>query len=135
MRGYEEHSPPKTFQNNEGSNGKCHLGTVSTHSWPESPYVHAALGTEAGGDQEHFQAAGCPTAPSQEPPSPECHFLPFVWAFFFLNPISLLHWVISFLYGECFWEHGAISSQHPAHPHHVYPAGSQGKPWGSSGFP
>lgn len=80
VRGYEEHSL-KTFQNNGESLGKCHLGTLSTLSWPEGLYFSPALGARVGGRPKSIsRKLFVQQTAFQEPPNPEWHFLPFVWA-------------------------------------------------------
>lgn len=105
VRGYEEHSL-KTFQNNGESLGKCHLGTVSTLSWPEGLYFSPALGARVGGRPKSFpENCLLHKQLSRSHPTQSGISCPLFGLYY---PISLLHWVISFLYRGMFlgpWGH------------------------------
>lgn len=132
VTGYEEHSL-KLFKTMEKA-----LVNVTWELFLLSEDLRACISALPWGQggrqaQEHFQKAVCPAAPCQEPPNPEWHFLPFVWALLshFSSPLG--H--ILSLYARMFlgpWGHFLPVYCLPTP--HSYSPGSQGGPWGAPGF-
>lgn len=105
VRGYEEHSL-KTFQNNGESLGKCHLGT-SLLSAALRAYISVlpwGTGWEAG-PRAFPESCLSNKQLSRSHPTQSGISCPLFGLYY---PISLLHWVISFLYRGMFlgpWGH------------------------------
>lgn len=127
----EEHSL-KTFQNNGESVSKCHLGTVSTLSWPEGLCFRSALGAKVGGGLKSISRKLFIQQPLPGATQPRVAFPALCSGF--VIPFLFSIGSYPFFIGECFWDHGTISSQHTAYPHiHILlgPREGLGGPQGS----